>query len=106
MTVSSYAHTQGGPTPIEDLESKRAYRPVRAYSKTKLAKILCTRELQRRTGDRLQAVMCHPGASRTNLSADTSRPMKLITWAMGPMLQSAAAGAEPTLRAATAPGAY
>lgn len=32
--------------------------------------------------------------------------MKLITWAMRPMLQSAAAGAEPMLRAATAPDAY
>lgn len=31
--------------------------------------------------------------------------MKLIIWAMRPMLQSAAAGAEPTLRAATAPDA-
>lgn len=110
VTVSSYAHTQGGPTPVEDLESERGYSPVRAYAKTKLANILFTRELQRRAGDRLLVAACHPGASRTNLSADTSRPMKLITWAMGPMLQSAAAGAEPTLRAATAPdvkgGAY
>ena len=47
----------------------------------------------------------HPGASRTNLAVDTSLPMKLITWAMRPMLQSAAMGAEPTLRAATDPGA-
>ena len=105
VTVSSYAHTQGGPTPIEDLESEHGYRPVRAYSKTKLANILFTRELQRRAGDRLVAVACHPGASRTNLSFDTSLAMKLITWAMRPMLQSAAAGAEPTLRAATAPDA-
>lgn len=103
VTVSSYAHTQGGPTPIEDLESERSYRPVRAYAKTKLANILVTRELQRRAGDRLLAVAAHPGASRTNLAVDTSLPMKLITWAMRPMLQSAAAGAEPTLRAATAP---
>ena len=110
VTVSSFAHTKGGPTSIEDLESERTYRPVRACGKTKLANILFTRELQRRMGDRLLAVACHPGASRTNLSLDTSRLMKLITWAMGPMLQSAAAGAEPTLRAATAPdvkpGAY
>ena len=105
VTVSSYAHTQGGPTPIEDLESERVYRPVRAYAKTKLANILFTRELQRRAGDRLLAAASHPGASRTNLSADTSLPMKLITWAMRPMLQSAAAGAEPTLLAATAPDA-
>ena len=105
VTVSSYAHTQGGPTPIEDLESERGYRPVRAYSKTKLANILFTRELQRRGGDRLMAIAAHPGASRTNLAIDTSRPMKLITWAMRPMLQSAAAGAEPILLAATAPDA-
>lgn len=110
VTVSSYAHTQGGPTPIEDLESERAYRPVRAYAKIKLANILFTRELQRRAGGRLLAAASHPGASRTNLSVDTSLPMKLVTWAMRPMLQSATAGAEPTLRAATAPdvrpGAY
>ena len=105
VTVSSYAHTQGGPTPIEDLESERGYRPVRAYSKTKLANILFTRELQRRAGDRLLAVTAHPGASRTNLAVDTSWPMKLITGAMRPMLQGAAAGAEPTLLAATAPDA-
>ena len=78
---------------------------MRAYAKTKLANILFTRELQRRAGGRLLAVAAHPGASRTNLAVDTSRPMKLITWAMRPMLQSAAAGAEPTLRAATAPDA-
>ncbi len=103
VTVSSYAHTQGGPTPIEDLESEESYRPVRAYSKTKLANILVTRELQRRAGTRLLAVAAHPGASSTNLAVDTSLPMKLITWAMRPMLHSAAAaGAGPTLRAATA----
>ncbi len=105
VTVSSYAHTQGGPTPIQDLESERGYRPVRAYSKTKLASILFIRELQRRAGNRLLAAACRPSASRTNLSTDTSTAMKLITWAMRPMLQSIAAGAEPTLRAATAPDA-
>ena len=50
VAVSSYAHTQGGPTPIKDLNSERGYRPVRAYSKTKLADILFIRELQRRAG--------------------------------------------------------
>ena len=110
VTVSSYAHTQGGPTPIEDLDSKQGYRPLRAYAKTKLANILITRELQRRSGERLLAAVAHPGASHTNLAVDTSLPLKLITWAMWPMLQSAAAGAEPTLRAATEsdvkPGGY
>ncbi len=105
VTVSSIAHRVGGPTPLEDLDSERDYRPVRAYGKTKLANILFTRELQRRAGDRLLATTCHPGASHTNLAVATTIGMKLITWAMGPIMQIAASGAEPTLMAATAPDA-
>ncbi len=110
VTVSSYAHTRGGPTPMTDLDSEESYAPVRAYSKTKLENILFTRELQRRAGDRLLATCCHPGASRTNLGNNTVFGMKLITFFMQPILQSAAQGAEPTLMAATypeaKPGAY
>jgi NAD(P)-dependent dehydrogenase (short-subunit alcohol dehydrogenase family) len=102
VTVSSMAHTMGGPTPLEDLNSERDYRPTRAYAKTKLANILFTRELQRRADGRLLAVACHPGASQTDLSAASSRPLRFVTRAMWPMMQSAARGAEPTLRAATA----
>ncbi len=110
VTVSSYAHTRGGPTPMTDLDSKESYAPVRAYSKTKLENILFTRELQRRAGNRLLATCCHPGASRTNLGSNTVYYMNLITFLMQPILQSAAQGAEPTLMAATypeaKPGAY
>lgn len=105
VTVSSIAHRVGGSVPLDDLDSERDYRPVRAYGKTKLANILFTRELQRRAGDRLLATSCHPGASHTNLAVATTIGMKLITWAMGPIMQSAASGAEPTLMAATAPDA-
>ena len=105
VNVSSYAHTRGGPTPIRDLDSQQRYAPVRAYSKTKLENILFTRELQRRAGDRLLATCCHPGASRTNLGKNTVFMMKLITFFMQPILQSAAQGAEPTLMAATYPQA-
>ncbi len=105
VTVSSYAHTRGGPTPMTDLDSKESYAPVRAYSKTKLENILFTRELQRRAGTRLLATCCHPGASRTNLGNNTVFMMKLITFFMQPILQSAAQGAEPTLMAATYPEA-
>jgi NAD(P)-dependent dehydrogenase (short-subunit alcohol dehydrogenase family) len=40
VTVASYAHVNGGPVPIEDLNSERSYKPVKAYSKTKLANVL------------------------------------------------------------------
>ncbi len=110
VTVSSFAHTIGGPVPIEDLDSAAAYRPVRAYAKTKLANILFTRALQRRAGDRLLATTCHPGASHTNLGVAASLGMRLMGWAVKPIMQSAAMGAEPTLMAATdpdaKPGAY
>ena len=110
VNVSSYAHTIGGPVPIDDLNSEREYKPVRAYGKTKLENILFTRELQRRAGDRLLATTCHPGASHTNLAVNTTFGMKLTTWLLTPIMQGAAQGAEPTLMAATSseakPGGY
>ena len=110
VTVSSYAHTIGGPVPVEDLNSERSYRPVHVYAKTKLENILFTRELQRRAGSRLLAAACHPGASHTNLGAKTVLKMKVIAWLLTPVMQNADRGAEPILRAATAPdvppGAY
>ncbi|WAS95342.1 oxidoreductase [Nannocystis punicea] len=102
VTVSSNAHKAGGPVPIQDLDSRDGYRPIRVYCTTKLANILFTRELQRRAGDRLLATSCHPGTARTNLGADTTLGMKLMVLAIYPLIQSAAMGAEPTLMAATA----
>lgn len=110
VTVASGTHALGGPVPMTDLDSKASYRPIRAYAKTKLANILFARELQRRAGDRLLSVCCHPGGARTNLFADTSRLMLLSALVMYPLLQNADRGAEPTLMAATLkdakPGAY
>jgi NAD(P)-dependent dehydrogenase (short-subunit alcohol dehydrogenase family) len=110
FTVSSEAHTMGGPVPVEDLNSERDYRPLRAYAKTKLENILFTRELQRRAGNRLLAVACHPGVVDTNLPAHSILGMKLLFWAAHRIIQHAAEGAQSTLLAATAaktqPGGY
>jgi NAD(P)-dependent dehydrogenase (short-subunit alcohol dehydrogenase family) len=110
VTVSSEAHRMGGPVPVQDLNSERDYRPHRAYAKTKLENILFARELQRRAGDRLLAVACHPGLSDTNLFADSTLRMRLLFWAARPIIQHAAEGAQSTLFAATAaetrPGGY
>lgn len=105
VTVASGTHAAGGPVPIDDLDSKKDYRPIRAYAKTKLANILFARELQRRAGNRLLSVCCHPGMAATNLAGDTSFAMKLAVWALYVFHQSAAMGAEPTLMAATLPDA-
>jgi NAD(P)-dependent dehydrogenase (short-subunit alcohol dehydrogenase family) len=110
VTVSSYAHMNGGPLPIQDLNSEKSYKPMRAYSKTKLAGVLFARELQRRAGDRLLSLSCHPGGAHTNLSKDTTFWMKVLQIVLWPFTQDAATGAEPELFAATSPdvtpGAY
>ncbi|OJT25200.1 short-chain dehydrogenase [Archangium sp. Cb G35] len=105
VTVASNSHKAGGPVPLEDLDSRDEYRPIRVYCKTKLANILFTKELQRRAGNRLLAVCCHPGTAKTNLGAATTLGMKLMVLAIYPLIQSAARGAEPTLMAATLEGA-
>jgi NAD(P)-dependent dehydrogenase (short-subunit alcohol dehydrogenase family) len=97
VTVASGTHAIGGPVPIADLNSRQSYKPTKAYAKTKLANVLVAKELQRRAGDRLLSVICHPGASKTNLFADTSALMLISVFALYPLIQDAAMGAEPTL---------
>jgi len=106
VTVSSFAHTQGGPVPLTDLNSEKSYKPIKVYSKTKLANVLFARELQRRAGSRLLSLASHPGYARTNLQFDdTSLLMKIVSALALPFATTAAKGAEPTLYAATSPDA-
>lgn len=81
----------------DDLQSERRYRPLHVYSRTKTANLLFMLELGRRASD-LCSVAAHPGAATTNLQRHAyDRSIKLIG-------QTAAAGAQPSLYAATAPG--
>ncbi|TMR32882.1 SDR family NAD(P)-dependent oxidoreductase [Nonomuraea zeae] len=64
---------------LDDLDLRRNYSGVRAYSNAKLANILFTRELQRRHGDAgLNAVSFHPGAVATNFSDGTDSMARLV----------------------------
>ncbi|MGB8652404.1 MAG: SDR family NAD(P)-dependent oxidoreductase [Mycobacteriales bacterium] len=112
VTISSIAARGGALSPAttaEDLVSPSAYDPQRVYSNTKQANLLWAQELHRRVGDRVASVAAHPGVSWTNLFPrqlkDEGRgwlvpPMRVL----GPaLLQSAKAGAAPTLRALAAP---
>ena len=110
VTVSSEAHTLRGAGPLQDLNSERDYRPMHAYAKTKLANILFTRELQRRAGDRLLAVACHPGVADTNLPRGSIFGMRLLFRVTRPIIQTAEEGAQSVLFAAMSeqakPGGY
>jgi NAD(P)-dependent dehydrogenase (short-subunit alcohol dehydrogenase family) len=83
---------------LDDLQSERRYRPLTTYSRTKLANLYFMLELGRRArGTAVRSLAAHPGAAITNLQRHAyAASIRLIG-------QSAAAGALPSLYAATAP---
>ncbi len=104
VNVASSAH-RFGQIDFDDLQAERSYQAGARYGMSKLANILFTRELQRRLGvleKPTLAVACHPGGADTELGRHISPWM---TAAIQPLarlvLNSAAEGALPTLRAAT-----
>jgi NAD(P)-dependent dehydrogenase (short-subunit alcohol dehydrogenase family) len=111
VTVSSGAHLTGA-IRFDDLQWEREYRPWLAYSQSKLANLMFAFELQLRGeagGWGLMSNAAHPGYARTDLIANgpgTAGPAYQLGRLLQPfMSQTAAAGALPTLYAATAPQA-
>jgi retinol dehydrogenase-12 len=112
VNVNSEGHRaallRGGPIRIDldDLNMERGYDPFIAYSRTKLANLLFSYELQRRRPE-LSVVAVHPGMVRTDLGRHWPR---IQVAAMHAMSISARKGAEPVVSLATAPaiepGAY
>lgn len=115
VTLSSVAARQGK-IDFEDLQSRKTYIPMQAYSQSKLACLMFAFELQRRSaaeGWGVMSLSAHPGISRTELlhNAPGRRSlMSAVRSAMWFLFQPAAQGALPTLFAATArdisPGGY
>jgi NAD(P)-dependent dehydrogenase (short-subunit alcohol dehydrogenase family) len=116
VNVSSLAH-RGGKIDFDNLQGERKYRPWAAYQQSKLANLLFTFELQRRSdahGWGLMSNAAHPGYARTDLipNGPGSGGLKgLGAKILGSfMSHSAAEGAQPTLFAATsgkaAPSGY
>lgn len=111
VNVSSLAH-RNGKVDFDDLQTERPYKPFRAYGLSKLAQVLFTLELQRRSdaqGWGLLSLAAHPGLSRTELIDNGQGASSIMARAMGmlgPLFwQAAAQGALPTLYAAVAPEA-
>jgi NAD(P)-dependent dehydrogenase (short-subunit alcohol dehydrogenase family) len=88
----------------------KGYSPMRSYGRSKLANLLFTNELQRRfdaIGADAMATAAHPGGSDTNLGnhLQDGKAYKVVGPLMNRMMQSAAMGALPTIRAAVDPNA-
>ncbi len=116
VTVSSLVHRSGSAAVLQG-SPPSGYRPQAAYANSKLANLLFGLELQRRAaehGTALTSTIAHPGLSFTNLfqSTDGMGANPLIRHGGRVMcrvlFQPPAAGAVPTLYAATAgaPGSY
>jgi NAD(P)-dependent dehydrogenase (short-subunit alcohol dehydrogenase family) len=99
---------------FDDLQWQTGYKPWGAYGQSKLANLLFTYELQRRldaAGRATAALAAHPGGSNTNLGNENPGGLlNTLLYVSRPLierfiLQSAAMGALPTLRAAADPDA-
>jgi NAD(P)-dependent dehydrogenase (short-subunit alcohol dehydrogenase family) len=113
VNLSSIAHKLRAAIHFDDLQWTRRYDPWAAYAQSKLAMLMFAFELQRRSdanGWGLVSNAAHPGFARTDLIANGPGEHSLANlvgrWTVQPLMsQSAAAGALPTLFAATAPEA-
>jgi NAD(P)-dependent dehydrogenase (short-subunit alcohol dehydrogenase family) len=116
VTVASIAHHRGDESVLEG-NPESSYDPKKTYGNSKLANLLFARELHRRAtaaGVKLTSTAAHPGVSATNLVGSPdgmgSNPLvrRAAPFFMPVLFQSSAAGANPTLWAATyaEPGSY
>ena len=107
VTVGSLAHLIGE-IDFTDLNWRtRKYKPYTAYAQSKLANHVSAHELQRRLaahGSPIRSIVAHPGIATTNLmNADgPGLRYRLEKLFIQSFAQSAAAGALPSLYAATA----
>lgn len=94
VNVASGAH-KTGKIHFEDINLTRGFNVVKAYSQSKLANVLFTRELARRLKTKgITVNCCHPGAVATNMgiSRDTGFG-KTITRMLKPFFQTPEQGA-------------
>ena len=111
VAVSSVAHRAARSAPLGDPRAPRRYRRWPVYAQSKLANLLVTFELDRRArqaGLPVRALAAHPGLSGSHLvvngqvGSSRGRPASILHAAVTAVTQSPAAGAWPTLMAATA----
>jgi len=103
VTVSSAAHTRAR-LDLADLQLEHGYGKWRAYSNSKLANILFTRELARRLGGTgVTATCAHPGVVRSRFGRDGGPLLRLGYAIGGSFMLSPAKGADTVVYLASSP---
>jgi retinol dehydrogenase 12 len=103
VTVASRAYRRGT-LELDDLNwERRKYSTLKAYSDSKLANILFTRELARRlTGSGVTANCLHPGVVATNIFNQLGLLGRVFTVLGKPFLLTSAQGAKTSVHLASA----
>jgi NAD(P)-dependent dehydrogenase (short-subunit alcohol dehydrogenase family) len=105
VVVSSNGYKWCKAIQFDDLNFDNNYYQTTTYYHSKLAQTMFAYELQRRikaAGKSVQVYVCHPGASRTQLSANMSWYNRVMWWFASTFAQSAEQGAHPAVMCATA----
>lgn len=103
ISLSSLAHDWGD-IYFDDLNFKSKYDKRKAYGQSKLACLMYAYELDRRLREKkspIKSLAAHPGISDTELARYLPWLIRFLSPVLMPLFaQSAASGAQPTLRAA------
>ena len=98
VNVASGAH-KTGKIHFDDINLTKGFNVIKAYSQSKLANVLFTRELARRVKDRgITVNCCHPGAVATNIGIDRDTGFgKTVTGLLKPFFQTPEQGARTAI---------
>ena len=98
VNVASGAH-KTGKIHFDDINLTKGFNVIKAYSQSKLANVLFTRELARRVAERgITVNCCHPGAVATNIGIERETGFgKTITRLLKPFFQTPAEGARTAI---------
>ncbi|MBP5775575.1 MAG: SDR family oxidoreductase [Clostridiales bacterium] len=102
VVVASGAH-KTGKIHFDDINLHKGFNVFKAYSQSKLANVLFTRELARRVKDKgITVNCCHPGAVATNIGIDRETGFgKTVTGLLKPFFQTPEHGAKTAVFLAT-----
>ena len=102
VNVSSRTYEQAGDFPIDDLNFEQRWGVFWPYTVTKLANILFTNELHRRTHELgLAAFAVHPGVVNTNFQQNMPLPLRVALKIARPLIKTPERGAAPVVGLAT-----
>uniref|UniRef100_A0A3Q3VTP8 Uncharacterized protein n=1 Tax=Mola mola TaxID=94237 RepID=A0A3Q3VTP8_MOLML len=101
INLSSTTHNMGK-IQFDDLSGEKAYHPLKAYAQSKLANVLFTRELAKRT-EGVMAYAVDPGPVNTEILRHVMRPLASIAKTFSFLIKTPAEGASTTIYCVVTP---